>query len=164
MDKVIRDNAAAYISKVAKWSFIPRGKLCLIRDENNIETIVYTGRIKYNNRGYEFGYVIRIDDWIFCTEHMIEEYRVMLAPDNDPNVWVISAFNKEGYYTFATITPGRQKHKNILLEYIFQNFWNILRPEFRITTTKLRLQVKPLTSEEKYNLIITGGIDTKKMI
>lgn len=68
MDKLIRDKAITTISNVAKWKFIPRGKLCLIRNHEYIDTNVYTGIMKYNNDGYEFGYAIRIDNWATAWE------------------------------------------------------------------------------------------------
>lgn len=143
-NKFIQEKAATSTSIIVHWRFIPTGHLYV----DNKDTNTYVGELYYGNPNYEMGGAIKVRDWVFVLEKMTSEAMNRLAPNNDPNVWVIAGFHDHSHYTFTGITASSQSElNNMLVGYIVVNFWPILHPE--VFTDYLKEQASKEKPEDK---------------
>lgn len=159
-DSMILSGAEATTSPIVKWRFVPSGHLCV----NDKDSESYVGEIYYNNPNYELGGAIKIKDWVFCLERMTPKARMILAPQNNPDAWVISAFHHNEHCSFIGFVSSDHVRKNsILLEFVILNFWPMLHPEFfnNIIPNKdveMKWTTVAFKSNEEKKGFIEGGI------
>lgn len=126
-----RDENIKAISKgrtygVKQWHFVPIKKLVV----DDRDTDSYFGSVLYDNNGYEFGSAIKVRDWVFVLERMTETFRLALAPNNSPDVWVIGAFHNNEHYSFAPVVSQDQNTRTgLMVDYVIKWFWPFLHPE-----------------------------------
>lgn len=143
-NNAIREKATAGTSNVSPWNFQTTGHLYV--DDRDTQSFV--GEVYYSNPFYEIGAAIKVRDWVFCLERMVPKARKKLAPNNDPDAWVIAAFHGQSHYSFISIKASSQKELNdMLIEYVVETFWPILHPE--VFESYLEEQGKKDTPEDK---------------
>lgn len=125
-DKFIEGKALSKTDNISAWKFQETGHLYV----EEKDTGSYVGGVNYDNPIYEMGGAIKVCDWVFALERMTSEAREKLAPENDPNVWVIAAFHESSHYSFDGVeAPSKSELNNFLVKYVVENFWPIFHPE-----------------------------------
>lgn len=125
-DQIIQNKARMITAPILCWKFIPNGYLYL--DNSDIQS--YTGQVHYLNKNYETGKAIKVKDWVFYLERMTPEARARLAPNNDPELWIISGLHKNTHYSFVDVKGSNQDDlNNKFINYIIKEFFPILRSQ-----------------------------------
>lgn len=141
MDQLIADKAFATTKLVSNWEFQPIGSIII----NEHDTDSQIGGLVYSNTNYIFHGALKVKNWVFVLEKMTNEALQKLAPTSDKDMWYISAFNGNSHYTFAGFKGVDESELNVvLIEYIIDNFWNILYPEVHKENTENTWEIYPL--------------------
>lgn len=81
-------------------------------------------------------------DWMFATENMTSNFRRILNPSGDSNIWFVCAFKDNKHYIFnppKNISP--EKPAKQYLCYIIAEFASIL---YDIKTEYMNIELVPL--------------------
>jgi hypothetical protein len=125
-DNRVREQATASTPLVSAWQFVATGDFFV--DDRDTES--YAGEICYANPNYEIGPALKVRNWVFCLERMTPEARARIAPQNDPEAWVISAFHGPSHYSFIAIdAPDQRTLNDRFVTFVVSRFWPILHPE-----------------------------------
>lgn len=94
------------------------------------------------------GAAVRVDDWVFCTERVV-----------DSTEWLLTGFHGTGHYYFASFSIGSSKPADtfgVLLDYIFNRLWQILR--FRAGPITLPVRLLPIDDTQQKLWATSGGV------
>lgn len=124
-DKLIIRKAIFSKFNILSWNFEYLGHLYV----NGYDTGSYVGKVQYSNPNCEFDKAIKICDWVFVLVKMTSEMRQILAPQEDPNTWILGGFYDKSHYSFMETIISPEQTLVYLLTYVIENFLPILQPE-----------------------------------
>lgn len=131
MDKLIENKAVSATKNVSNWEFQPSGNIII----NKHNTDSQVGGLLYSDTNYVFHGAFKVKNWVFVLEKMTY----------DKDMWCISAFNGNSYYTFKKFKRVNETTLNlVLIEYVINNFWNILCPEVHVEYMNNTWKITPL--------------------
>lgn len=125
------------------WIYQPQGTL-ILNDDAEIATY---GTISYKNPFYELGVVIKMKDWHFTFERKNEVGRFMFPDNNNPLIFVVTAFYKNYHCNFGTTFLDSPEALYYFTNLILTTFAPILMPEVSQPLTddskKVKIEWKP---------------------
>lgn len=125
------------------WRFKSKGIL-VINDEAEIATY---GSISYDNKIYELGPAIAMKDWYFTFERKSFIGRCIFPDNNDPLLFVLTAFYKNYHCNFGITLPSNEHTVALFTNLVLSTFGPILMPTGSAPllddSRKVRIEWKP---------------------
>lgn len=128
MNNQIVEHSVAKTDIILPWKFIPTGNLYV----NDQDTDSFYGELYYENPNFEIGGAVRVRDWVFVSERMRPEVRQRLAPQNDPNAYMIAGFYHNSHFSFVPFispVPDIRACNQIMINFVVTKLWPIFHIE-----------------------------------